>query len=438
LPRAPPAQWYKETHDETPPLLIESGAQEGDSIYVIGSEYDRAAFAELDGTPIKQLEVDAQARYDNYQTFGSDTTPKVGVKFTPWNWIGLRGTWGKGFRVPSAAEGVSSGEAFGAGKYDDPLLCPNPSNPSAPGNFPSQCQLSLVGVLSANQHLKNVTSTNWTTGLILQPIEPVSATVDYYNIKIDNDILPAFETGPGLAAYTSLVRGPQVVLPYVNSAGQTVDQMTPVGTILEANYPYMNASSTQTTGYDVDLRYHWDMGSIGRFTGEASWTHELTYQVTVSGTTYELAGTHGPSGVSRDTGNPKDRFNVRLSWTKGPLTITPSVNFIGHFGIQDPSADYPTCASVLGYEGNFPGGSVPADEKQFCTVKYFLETDVYGSYRVTGSLEVHASVTNLLNKAPPVDVVTYGTGSEFYPYDAALEQDGAVGRYFLVGLRYDV
>jgi iron complex outermembrane recepter protein len=431
------AQWYKETHDETPPADIEAGIQEGDSTYVIGDEYDRAAFAELDGKPLKQLELDAQARYDNYQTFGSDTTPKVGVKFTPWDWIGLRGTWGKGFRVPSAAEGIASGEAFGAGKYDDPILCPNPGTPNAPGNFPSQCELGLVGVLTANQHLKDVTSTNWTTGLILQPIPQVSATVDYYNIKIDNDILPVFETGVGLAGYTSLVRGPQVVLPYVNSSGQTVDQLTPVGTILEANYPYVNASSTHTTGYDVDLKYHWDMGSIGRFTGEASWTHELTYQLTVSGVTYELAGTHGPSGVSGDTGNPKDRFNVRLSWTKGPLTITPSVNFIGHFSIIDPSADYDTCAESLGFEGNFPSATVTPAEKGFCNVGYFLETDVYGSYQVTGNFEVHASVTNLFNKTPPVDVATYGSGSLFYPYDAALEQDGAVGRYFLVGLTYD-
>jgi hypothetical protein len=36
-----------------------------------------------------------------------------------------------------------------------------------------------------------------------------------------------------------------------------------------------------------------------------------------------------------------------------------------------------------------------------------------------------------------VDVQTYGSGSVFLPYDAALHQDGAVGRYFLLGFDYD-
>ena len=61
------AQWFKEEHDETPPPLIESGVQAGDSIYVIGTEYDRAAFVELDGNPVKSLNINIQGRYDNYQ-----------------------------------------------------------------------------------------------------------------------------------------------------------------------------------------------------------------------------------------------------------------------------------------------------------------------------------------------------------------------------------
>jgi iron complex outermembrane receptor protein len=430
------AQWFKESHDEVPPPTIESAVQAGDSIYVIGTEYDRAAFAELDGNPIKSLNINLQGRYDNYKDFGSAVTPKVGFKFTPWKFIALRGTWGKGFRVPSAAEGVSSGEAFGAGNSNDPILCPNPTTPNSPGNFPSQCSVPLTGVLLANPHLQNVKSTNWTAGLVLQPISQASASVDYYNIKLNNDIIPVFEAGSGFASDISLVRGPPVVLPYVNSAGQTVSQTTPVGLILEESFPYVNASSTKTSGFDVDLQYHWDMGAIGRFTGEATWTHELTYQLTFGTSVYDLAGTHGPSGVSGDTGNPKDRINARLSWSKGPLTITPSINYVSHFSIVDPSSNIPTCASALAYQGNFPEGVTPQNQ-QFCNVNYFLETDVYGSYQLTSNFQIHASVTNLFNKQPPVDVQTYGSGSMFYPYDAALHQDGAVGRYFLVGFDYD-
>ncbi|MGH8201717.1 MAG: TonB-dependent receptor plug domain-containing protein [Steroidobacteraceae bacterium] len=430
------AQWFKEEHDETPPPLIESGVQAGDSIYVIGTEYDRAAFAELDGNPVKSLNINIQGRYDNYQTFGSDITPKIGFKYTPFKWIAVRGTWGKGFRVPSAAEGISSGEAFGAGTSNDPVLCPNPTTPNTPGNYPSQCNVALTGVLLANSHLQNVKSTNWTAGIVFQPLTQASVSLDYYNIKLDNDIVPVFEAGSGFASDISLVRGPTVVLPYVNSSGATVSQATPVGLILEESFPYVNASSTKTSGYDVDLQYHWDMGQIGRFTGEMTWTHELTYQLIIGGATFDLAGTHGPSGVSGDTGNPKDRVNWRLSWTKGPLTITPSINFVSHFSIDDSSSGIPDCASAIAYGSNFPDG-VTSQNKQFCNVGYFLETDLYGSYQLTTNFQLHASVTNLFDKQPPVDVQTYGSGSVFLPYDAALHQDGAVGRYFLVGFDYD-
>jgi iron complex outermembrane receptor protein len=442
------AQWYKEMHDDTPPKVAELGIQTIDSVYVIGTEYDRAAFVELDGNPIKSLNINVQGRYDNYQTFGSDMTPKIGFKYTPFNWIAVRGTWGKGFRVPSAAEGVSSGESFGAGNATDPILCPTAAPGTGlygAGDFPSQCSIALTGVLLANPHLQNVKSTNFTAGFVLQPIRQVSVSVDYYNIKLDNDIIPVFEAGSGFAGDISLVRGPSFLLPYCDptahptgcTSAQLTNVTTPVGEIVEESFPYVNASSTKTSGYDVDLQYHWDMGAIGRFTGEATWTHELTYQVLFAGVgTFDLAGTHGPSGVSGDTGNPKDRVNVRLSWNKGPLTITPSMNYISHFSITDPSSGIPTCDSALAYGGNFPAGVTPQNE-QFCTVGYFIETDVYGSYQLTTNFQLHASVTNLFNRQPPVDVQTYGSGSLFEPYDAAMHQDGAVGRYFLVGFDYD-
>ena len=317
-------QWFKKTTNDTAPPTALSGVQyeNGGPIYVIGTQKDTAAFAEMDGQIIKQLEVDGAVRFDHYQQFGSATTPKIGVKFTPWDWVALRGTWGKGFRVPSAAEGQESGEIFGAGAYDDRALCPNPAVPNSPGNFPSQCAFFLQGFQLPGAQLKNVKSTNWTTGIILQPIRTASVSLDYYNIKIENDIISAFEAGGRLGNYTSIIRGPQVVLPYVNSAHQPVEQMTPVGTILVANYPYVNAGATNASGYDIDLKAAFDAGVVGRFTSELTWTHELTYQLIVGGTTYELAGTHGPAGVSGDTGNPKDRATLREAWDRGPFDLT--------------------------------------------------------------------------------------------------------------------
>jgi iron complex outermembrane recepter protein len=442
------AQYVKKVQDQHAASTAAAGEQleSGGPIYVIGTQKDAAAFVELDGKPVEPLEIDAAGRYDRYQGVGSAFTPQVGMKFTPWQWISLRGTWGEGFRAPSAAEGGQSGVAFTAGGYTDPVLCPAaiPNGTVAgPGDFPSQCGFSLQGFIAANPHLQSVRSTNSTIGFILRPLRDMSATVDYYDVRLTNDILTGFEAGGLAGGYGTVFRGAPLILPYCPTSetngcsnSQLVSATTPSGTILVASYPYINAGSTRTSGFDLDLKYYYDAGSLGGFTGEATWTHLLTYQLTVAGQTYELAGTHGPSGISGDTGNPRDRGTLQVSWQRGALTLAPSLNFIGHFSITDPSSGIPSCGSALGYFGRFINGVTPQNS-QYCSVKYFLETNLYAAYQLSGNLQVRASITNLLNKQPPVDVQTYGGGSNYYPYDPAMEQDGAVGRFFTIGATLD-
>jgi iron complex outermembrane receptor protein len=452
-------QYFKEAHDERAPPAVEAGLQGSNPVYVIGTQKDAAAFLELDGNPIKPLEIDAAERFDSYQGIGSAVTPQIGVKFTPIRQIALRGTFGKGFRAPSAAEGGQSGELFGAGTYQDNLtanhqpggLCPNPvpaGMVAGPGDYATQCSFFVTGFQTSNPHLQNVKSTTYTLGAVLQPIREVDFSLDYYNIKVQNDIVSGFEAG-GLDNFSGQVRSAPIITQYcpttnVNgcTSSQLINQLTPIGPVLANIYPYVNSGFTHTSGLDLDLRAHYDAGRFGRLTAELTWTHEITYQLlaydsSVGGPVlFELAGTHGPAGVSGDTGNPKDRGELQVSWSKGPLTISPSMMFVGHFSITDPSAGINTCSAGLGYVGRFLNGVTPQNQ-QFCTVGTFLETNLYGSYQMSSHLQVHASVTNLFNKTPPVDVSTYGGGTYFYPYDPALHQDGAVGRFFTAGFTYD-
>ena len=48
---------------------------------------------------------------------------------------------------------------------------------------------------------------------------------------------------------------------------------------------------------------------------------------------------------------------------------------------------------------------------------------------------MHVAVTNLLNRPPSFDDVTYGGGGGA-AYSAGLEQAGAVGRFITVGAGY--
>jgi outer membrane receptor protein involved in Fe transport len=64
-------------------------------------------------------------------------------------------------------------------------------------------------------------------------------------------------------------------------------------------------------------------------------------------------------------------------------------------------------------------------------VGHFTDVDLYAAYQMSDHLQLHGSITNLFGSVPLVDLQTYGGGAEL-AY-STLDQDGAVGRFFLVG-----
>ena len=434
------AEWYENRlYAAAPPTDIE-GIQATNDAWAVGSEADTAGFVELEAPILKQLEANAAVRYDHYNTAaGGAPTPKIGLKYTPVEMLALRGTWGKGFRAPSIPE-TSSGTAFLANTVNDPILCPT-NNPKAVGTFPSQCSVELTGLQNGNPDLKAEKSTNYTLGVVFAPLRAFSASVDYYDIKINQDIISAFEAGGlGFGGLSQLERlGPDVLLPQVQPNGTVAPALTPVPLITFKTYPYINASQTETNGVDAELKSQVEMGPAGKFSADLTYTHLLTYKLEALGLTYELAGTHGPSGVSGDTGNPKDRATLALNWDRGPVSTSVSINYVSSLLVTDPSAGQNTCAEAiyaaftLEFGSRFaPGSSFPAS---YCKVNSFTDVDLYGAYRFSDHFAVHVSVLNVFNTQAPFDAVTYGGGGGG-AYSAALTQAGAVGRFYNAGMTY--
>jgi iron complex outermembrane receptor protein len=172
-----------------------------------------------------------------------------------------------------------------------------------------------------------------------------------------------------------------------------------------------------------------------------NYTYISQYEIEVAGVTYDLAGTHGPSGVSGDTGNPKQRAVASLTWEQGPASGTVSVNYVGSFHITDPSAGWNSCLVALQTSGDGYGAamsqpltSLPSAWVPYCSVGHFTDVNLYAKYAISDHFAVHGSITNLFDTAPPVDLETYGGGA-LYRY-STLDQDGAVGRFFLLGATY--
>lgn len=232
------------------------------------------------------------------------------------------------------------------------------------------------------------------------------------------------------------MRGPQVVLPFINPKGQTVPELTPVGPYACQLFPYVKFSQTHVNGIDADFAMRFDLQNAGHLTGSLNYSHRFHYIFGFGADSFDLAGTHGPEIISGGTGNPKDRATASLSWDKGPANLTLSVNYVGHFNLTDPSIGLDSCDEAL--NSNFPRfatGVEPTGLGSWCTVSHFTTFNLYGQYNLSGHLSLHASVLTLFDTPPPLDLQTYG-GSNGSAYDPSLHQAGAVGRFFNVGFNY--
>jgi len=400
--------------------------------FAAGKQTVWAAYGELVAPVTKELELDAAARADHYDTYGNSATPKFGFKYVPSKSFTLRGTYAQGFRAPNPAETGHSGSTSGVlNPLYDPVLCAGGNASTAID--PNQCGIFITELQLSNPKLKPERSNSYTFGVILEPTEWFNVSVDYYNIRIKDQIIAVGLLGQtqlnNPAAYGALIyrAAPDPTIPGEN-----------VGPITYETYPFLNASVTNTSGLDLDLRTHWNLGEWGELRSEFNATHMLRYSMTFGGVNYAFAGTHGPSFVSGDTGAPRDRIQASLTWTQGPLELTGTANYISGISVLDPTANPNTCDFAL--KGTFPNG-VPAQGQNFCSVPSFTSFNFAARYAVSKKFTVHASVTNLFDRHAPYDLQTFGsTGNGAQAggaaYNPAMHQDGAIGRNYTVGASY--
>jgi len=415
-----------------------TGQIPGSTAYALGSQTNTAAYFELVAPVTKTLELDAAGRFDHFDTYGNSKTPKVGFKWSPSSMITLRGTHARGFRAPGSAENGTAGSSFSFNQVNDPLLCPG-GDPKKAGNVSAFCLFSPAYVQTTTPDLQPEKSKSSTIGLILEPVKGWSTTLDLYSIEIDNQIVTAASLPGYVPAFVRGAPAPQLIS---DGNGGTITATPAVGQILYATSGYVNAGKTKTTGLDVDSEYKFKLGDMGSLKAGLNLSHMMSYTLTANGIDYELAGTHGPTVISGDTGNPKNRAQVTLSYDQGPLNVTAIVNYIDSYSVLDPSTgpgNNDTCeASLQNSNLYFADSSYPT---HYCRVSSFTTTSLSASYKISKNLSVHGSIVNLFDRQAPVDAQTYGGTSiasgTNAPYNPSLHQAGAVGRFFSLGANYN-
>ena len=392
-----------------------SGTQDGsiNASYVAakGEQKVSAVFVELAAPVIKNLELSAALRYDKYENFSS-STPKLGAKWTPLKTFALRGTYSEGFRAPGPAESGIESQSTGTATVRDPVRCPG-GVPAAGGATLADCSIGLAAVKVGAPSLQPETSKGTTFGMVWDPMNNTSLSVDLWKIKRSNEInpLPYNEA----AALPTAVRSDNNLV-----VGGAVVPNT--GTLLISKAPYRNSSYTDIKGVDFDIKQRFNLGSYGRANVGLTWTHISSWIRAESATVqYQYAGTHGNCDTSNCAGTPKDKASLVAGWDFGAANVTATANY--RSSMKNVLFEGDLCAS------NFADGS-PAPNAD-CRLASFTTMDLSARYNISKNLQVFGSITNLFDKIAPLDPLTYG-GMSYNPMDAS----GAIGRYFKLGARY--
>lgn len=142
------------------------------------NRYNLGGYVAVDFDPTKDLQISGTLRAENYSDFGSATVWKLSSRYKLMDdKITIRGSISTGFRAPSLHQIYTqkSQYSFVAGQGIQVSGLVN--------NVSPQARILDIDKLKAEK------STNITIGLGFKPIKNFSATIDYYNIKVDNRIV---------------------------------------------------------------------------------------------------------------------------------------------------------------------------------------------------------------------------------------------------------
>ena len=391
-----------------------------------GAEANREIFSEVraplieDMPWIKSLDLNTSFRHtetavENSGNSFSANTWKIASDYAPDNQIRFRGGFNRADRAPNTFElfqptqfagGLGGGSdpcAAGASNAVAQSICTNPALPAGarvPASMytngqsgvtnctSGQCNLNTGG----NTGLKPEVGETWTWGVNLTPdfIPGLSASVDYWDIKIDHYI----STIPATSILAGCYTGQVGYCNYIHrdaANGYSLDNTT-LGSIDSYN---QNVDSLHTTGIDFDIGYHKNLDDLGFAQGLGAislsllGTYEMTNktQVLDSLSTFDCAGYFGSNCGDPA---PKWRHTFRATYTAPwGQDLTLAWRYIGGVQLDSNSPSMP----------NYTAGVYDAVDAKIPSYSYF---DLSTSYQLWDKYTFRVGVNNLFDKDPPL------------------------------------
>ena len=357
---------------------------------------------------VEELNLTGGVRYSDYNISGGVWTYKGELEWTPTHGVLVRAGYQRAIRAPNIGELFSAPtggqvEAGNPPAGGDPCDVRGSGRSGANGAQLAQlCQATGVpasllstftytttGIAiqqSGNQGLTPETATSKTLGVVLRPdfrsawLDRLSASVDYYDIKIDNII--------------STISGITVLAKCYNqdASNPTYDPNNPycqlinrdaTGGIGQISLPYLNLGGLQTKGIDFQVDWGIDLndtglGNIGDLSINALITYIDSYasKALPDSSFQELSGTISSAD---SLALPDWRWLVTTTYATGPFST--SVRWRHVAAMDDVTA-------VTRPSSPAPG--VPS----------YDVFDLTARYDITDDYTLRAGVTNLFDKKP--------------------------------------
>lgn len=415
--------------------------QAGKTNYAVGGFYgyvpmeasrnNYGVFAELLMPVARKTEVTASVRYDHYDRVHnqmpftqvandlqplpaedegnsfSHATYKLSFRTRPVDSLLVRGSLGTGFKAPSVNQ-IAAPLAF-ATNTSGSYVCPFPTHPTcvANGTGPQQWDLISAGnPATGAAGLKAESSKQWTLGGRWEPAETVSMGLDYWSVKLKDQILNGMPEGYAFANAGTLAD--LFVIPYQDPAGYP--------TVALIQKPF-NAGKASYQGLDWEFDFR-ATTSFGKVSASLGGTHMLKAD-------YEL-----PGGKQTDLGRFggdnnvvfRDIMRLTLGLQYGDFTHTAMVKYKSGYKDQAFTAD---SGNVVDEE---TGDGVAYNGK----VRSYTTVDWQTRWQYSKDLRFTVGITNLFDEAPPRSLKLVGGNQVGYDGRYA----DPTGRAFTLGASY--
>jgi iron complex outermembrane recepter protein len=430
------------------------GAQPVDGSEAVKEGYGEVVVPVLGGLPaIKKIDLNAGYRYSDYNTdAGAVSTWKALLNWQVNNYVTFRGGPQRANRAPNIGELYTPSTVLVTlWPSGDPCSVNNvvpwgntPGNPNrnkvislcnqlsgAAPNLNAPINSSYPGLgfyfpLALDQQignpaLKSESGMTWTVGTVLRApfdspaVSNLTATVDYYHIRIDGAITPLTSQ----IVYSQCLNSNGISNPsysFSNPYCQLIRRAATGATDTVLGV-YTNIGYLEDAGVDATLDWHAALSDLGMRSAPGTLSANLAFtylqkfvvQVANGDTPVDYSGS---TGFDTNTGVQfRWKSVLTVGYTLGPVDV--SVRWM-HL----PSVE--NAAKVLSPTANVENNDA------------FDQLDLFGDFRINDTLGIRAGITNLLDKDPPLEGVT-PTNSEAGVTDPSGVYD-ELGREFYIGV----